>query len=145
MARRCNSSASSRTMRRRRVRPVPATCYCLFNLLLLRQGADSLLLRPTHVQLAASCLGSAQPRQGQWASSSLAATAGGHTQDGQEEVRVPDVLRDLVVEQIEELGGGKVTEVMIENGLASGCKLVGTGNTCAAALYCTYYVRFIFQ
>lgn len=110
----------SGTTRMRRLRPLPATCYyttagayCLLNLLLLRQGSDSFVLQPTHVQLAGSCFGSARTRRGQWASSSLAATAGGQTQDGQEEIEVPDVLRDLVVEQIEELGGGKVTEVII--------------------------------
>lgn len=42
----------------------------------------------------------------------LAQTSGDHhTQDGQEEVGVPDVLRDVVLEEIKNLGGGRVKEV----------------------------------
>lgn len=122
--------------RRRRVRPAvvaatpipPAVCYCvLLNLLLSRQTHSFVLRQPiptsTHVvhvsyPQAPYASGHTQDSSAgaRWSSSSLlvlgsTAKVEGQAEDEQEEIGVPDTLRDVVVEQIQELGGGKVIQV----------------------------------
>lgn len=102
-----NTSSMKHSSRCRQRRVISCTCVTCVTFLVAALQSQAWVAPVTHSKCG-------RPSPGQEGSRRRARTPIMQTQDaGQGDIRVPDTLRDVIVERIEELGGGRVKEVIM--------------------------------